>query len=80
MAAAAVLATVLAIAAPASAVTITEFDAEPGAPLTAHEPRYIDAGPDGNMWWTDGVVGIARISTTGERFATIPRPSARSIS
>jgi streptogramin lyase len=67
--AAAVLAAVL--AAPASAVTIMEFPAEPGAPPGAHEPRYIEAGPDGNLWWTDSPVGISRISTAGERLAPI---------
>ena len=57
--------TVLALlcAAPARAVTITEF------PVGA-APRYIEPGPDGNIWFAYDP-GIGRISPMGERFAPI---------
>ena len=61
----------LAAAAPAQAASITEFPLG-GAP-GAHVPRYIKAGPDGNLWFSDGGTsgGIGRISPTGELFAEI---------
>lgn len=54
----------------ATAATITEFPI--GTPGT-HKPRFIKAGPDGNLWFTDrgSGGGIARISTAGEAFAPI---------
>ncbi|MBS1882268.1 MAG: hypothetical protein JSS97_04850 [Actinobacteria bacterium] len=60
----------LAGADPAGAVTITEFDANPGKLAT---PNYIVAGPDGNLWWTESGAepGIGRISPAGERFPII---------
>ena len=59
----------LAGAAPASAVTITEFPLEAG-----QIPRYIHVGPDQNLWFTEvgTAPGIGRISPAGERFALIP--------
>ena len=63
----------LAFAAPAAAVTITEFPIEPGSPPTAHAPRYIESGPDRNLWFTDNP-GIGRIGPNGERFAPILDP------
>ena len=56
-------------AAPADAVTITEFPSDGG-----QLPRYIHVGPDQNLWYTEvgtsaGAVG--RISTAGERFSPI---------
>lgn len=61
------------LAAPAGAVTITEFTIEPGSAPNTHAPRYIHAGPDGNLWYTDGGTdaGIGRIGTGGEPFAEI---------
>jgi virginiamycin B lyase len=50
-------------AAPAGAVTITEFPVGAG-------PRYIHPGPDGNIWFAYSA-GIGRISPAGERFAPI---------
>ena len=63
-------------AAPASAVTITEFDIEPGAKPGVYLPRYIEAGPDGNLWFTEAgsKAGIGRISTIGEPFPHIADP------
>jgi streptogramin lyase len=54
----------------AAAATITEFPiGTPGS----HKPHYIEAGPDGNLWFTDrgSGGGIARISPAGEVFAPI---------
>jgi virginiamycin B lyase len=58
------------MATPAGAVTITTFPTDDG-----QLPRYIHVGPDQNLWFTEvgassGAIG--RISTTGERFETIP--------
>ena len=55
----------------AGAVTITEFDTNPGQ---ISVPNYIVAGPDGNLWWTElgSEPGIGRMSPTGERFPVIP--------
>jgi virginiamycin B lyase len=55
----------LAGAAPASAATFKEFSL---GTAPAHQPRYIKAGPDGNIWFADGGTegGIGRISTQGE--------------
>lgn len=52
----------LVAAAPAGAVTFQEFPLAPGS-----LPRYIKAGPDGQMWFTNGAPsgGIERISTLG---------------
>src|SRR6478735_612398 len=67
LAAAAALA-VVATAAPASAATFKEYSL---GTAPAHQPRYIKAGPDGNIWFADGGTqgGIGRISPTGELFA-----------
>jgi streptogramin lyase len=65
----------LGAAASAGAVTIKEFPIEPGAPATAHAPRYIHPGPDGNLWITDGGAtggGIDRMDTNGTPLAGIP--------
>jgi virginiamycin B lyase len=54
----------------APAATIAEFPiGTPGS----HIPRFIKAGPDGNLWFTDrgSGGGIARISPAGEAFAPI---------
>lgn len=61
----------LGLAPGAGAVTINEFPLG-GAP-GAHLPRYIKAGPDGNLWFSDGGTsgGIGRISPSGELFAEI---------
>lgn len=61
----------LALAAPAPAVTVTEFDANPGE---ISVPLNIVAGADGNLWWTEigSEPGIGRMSPTGERFPVIP--------
>jgi streptogramin lyase len=66
----------LAPAASAVAFTITEFDAQAGAPAGSHSPRYIHPGPDGALWYTDSGSrpGIGRISTAGVRLAPIPDP------
>jgi streptogramin lyase len=71
------LACLAALAAPASAVTITEFEIEPGAKPGTYLPRYIEAGPDGNLWFTEAGTksGIGRMSTSGERFPQISDPS-----
>jgi streptogramin lyase len=52
-------------AAPAGAVTINEY---PAGPPGAHGPRYIKAGPDGNLYFADGgsAGGIERINLRGE--------------
>lgn len=64
----------LAVAAPADAVTITEFEANPGQ---ISVPINIVGGPDGNLWWTElgSEPGIGRMSPTGERFPVIPDTS-----
>jgi streptogramin lyase len=56
------LAVVLFVSLPADAVTIKEFT----IPTTNSTPRYITAGPDGNLWFTemDGNK-IGRITTAG---------------
>jgi virginiamycin B lyase len=61
----------LALAAPAGAVTVTEFEANPGK---ISVPLNIVAGADGNLWWTEigSEPGIGRMSPTGERFPVIP--------
>jgi streptogramin lyase len=62
----------LVLAAPAGAVTITEFEIQPGAPASAHIPYRIHAWPDGNIYWSDQAsLDIGRMSPTGERFAPI---------
>ncbi len=43
----------------AAAGTVTEF------PVPAGTPFDITAGPDGNLWFTDGVGGIGRITPSG---------------
>ena len=54
-------------AAPAGAATFKEYSigANP-----EHAPRYIKAGPDGNLWFADGGTkgGVGRISPQGELF------------
>ena len=66
----AALAAALALAAPAGAVTITEFEVQPGTAPGVHTPRYIESGPGGILWFTDGgtKAGLGRIDTNGERF------------
>lgn len=61
----------VALAAPAGAVTITEFEASPGQ---ISLPINIVAGADGNLWWTEigSEPGIGRMSPSGERFPVIP--------
>jgi streptogramin lyase len=61
----------LAVAAPANAVTITEFDTNPGK---VSVPLNIVGGADGNLWWTEigSEPGIGRMSPSGERFPVIP--------
>lgn len=56
---------------PAGAVTITEFETNPGK---VSVPLNVVAGPDGNLWWTElgAEPGIGRMSPTGERFPVIP--------
>ena len=59
----------LAIAAPAGAVTITEFPTDGG-----QLPRYIHVGPDQHLWYAEvaaSTAAIGRIGTAGERFAPI---------
>jgi virginiamycin B lyase len=68
---AAILAWVVLTAAPsAGAATFTEY---PIGAYPAHAPRYIKAGPDGNIWFADGGTegGIGRISPAGELFAEV---------
>ncbi len=57
----------LAAASPAGAATFKEYSV--GA-YPAHAPRYIKAGPDGNLWYADGGTegGVGRISPQGELF------------
>ncbi len=62
---AAVLA-VLAAAAPAGAVTITEF---PLLNPAGQEPRYIKLGPEGDLWFAEGggaASGIVQMNVRGE--------------
>ncbi|MBN9621493.1 MAG: hypothetical protein J0H06_00835 [Actinobacteria bacterium] len=61
----------LAFTGSAGAVTITEYDANPGN--FSSTPGYIAAGADGNLWWTEGgaEVGLGRISPTGERLPLV---------
>lgn len=67
----------LATSAPAGAVTVTEFQIEPGSAPGSHLPRYIQVGPDQNIWYADGGTspGIGRISTGGERLPQFPDPA-----
>src|SRR6202035_5155790 len=53
--------------APAGAGTITEFTPL-GGNTAKHGPRYIKAGPDGNIWYADGGSegAIVRMNTHGE--------------
>ncbi len=55
-------------AAPAGAATFKEYSV---GSFPGQQPRYIKAGPDGNLWYTDGGTegGIGRISPQGEVFA-----------
>jgi streptogramin lyase len=63
----------LAFSACADAVTITDFEIEPGAPAGTVLPRYIEAGPDGNLWFTvvGTFPGIYHVTPSGERFKRI---------
>ncbi|MDX6698475.1 MAG: hypothetical protein QOE65_1872 [Solirubrobacteraceae bacterium] len=75
--AAAIAATLLGalwIAAPADAVTITEFPVEAGAPAGQHIPYFIVTGADGNLWFTDPGPrrGIGRITPGGARISPLP--------
>lgn len=65
-----ILGLVLALAVPARAATITEFDANPGA---FSFPLSIASGPEGNLWWAEAGAepGIGRMSTSGERLPLI---------
>ncbi len=66
----ATLGAALATAGPAGAVTITEFPVDnPGG----SDPLHIIAGPDGNLWWTEGGAnpGIGRMTPTGESLALL---------
>ena len=50
------------LAVPAGAVEITEFPIEAGGGA-----NYITTGPDGNLWFTDGLLNkIGRITTSGQ--------------
>jgi streptogramin lyase len=52
----------LAAAAPARAVLITEYP----LPIANSDPEYIVAGPDGNLWFTEYLSRVGRISTSGQ--------------
>ena len=67
----------LATTASAGAVTVTEFQIEPGSAPGSHLPRYIQVGPDQNIWYADGGTspGIGRISTSGVRLPQIADPA-----
>jgi streptogramin lyase len=67
IAALALLAGILATAAPAAAVTIDEFPVQEGASGGQHIPYFIVTGPDGRLWFTDvgGMRGIGRMATDG---------------
>jgi len=69
----------LAAAAPAGAATFNEYTI--GSAYPAHAPRYIKAGPDGNVWFADGGTegGIGRISPHGELFTEFGFPGADEI-
>lgn len=58
-------------AAPARAVTITEFESNPGH--VVQSPKHIVSGPEGNIWWTEASFdfGIMRMSPSGERLPII---------
>ena len=55
----------------AQAVTITEFDSNPGHVAT--RPKNIVSGPEGNLWWTEAGLetGLMRMSPNGERLPII---------
>ncbi|HEX3239730.1 MAG TPA: hypothetical protein VHR18_06305 [Solirubrobacterales bacterium] len=74
--AAAAAASSLLFAAPAGAVTITEFEIEAGSPPGTHQPRYIHVGPDGNLWYAvvGATPGIGRVSTSGQMLGIINDP------
>jgi streptogramin lyase len=56
------LAVVLLVSPPANAITINEFT----IPTADSVPRYITAGPDGNLWFTEFTANnIARMTTAG---------------
>jgi streptogramin lyase len=63
----------LAMTGMASAATFKEY---PIGAYPAHAPRYIKAGPDGNIWFADGGTegGVGRISPSGEPFAEFGGP------
>ncbi len=65
------------VTASAGAVTVTEFQIEPGSAPGAHLPRYIQVGPDQNIWYAEAGTspGIGRISTSGERLPQIADPA-----
>jgi virginiamycin B lyase len=71
MAMAVTIATALFGVGSARAVTITEFQSNPGTFNAL--PEKIVAGPGGNLWWTErgGQPSIGRMSTTGERLPPI---------
>ncbi len=50
----------------AKAGTITEFP-------TCCDPKFITAGPDGNLWFTEVVGNIGRITPTG-KITQFPTP------
>ncbi len=53
----------------ARAVTLTEFDIEPGAPAGTHRPAAIRPGPDATLWYADqgSARGVGRATVFGER-------------
>jgi virginiamycin B lyase len=55
---------------PAAAATFKEYSV---GSYPGQQPRYIKAGPDGNLWYADGGTegGIGRISPTGEMFKRV---------
>src|SRR5215210_3983640 len=67
----------LAGAAPAVA-TITEYDIPPAGAAGSHAPRFVMAGSDGNLWFTDAGAqrGIGRVSPAGEFLPLIARTAA----
>ena len=66
---------VLAVAGPAHAVTVIDYEAELGAPAGTHAPYFITTGPDGTLWYTDAATGagggIGRLNTSGTRLFAI---------
>jgi streptogramin lyase len=75
-----IAAVVLALTAtPAGAATFKEYPI--GGAYPGHAPRYIKAGPDGNLWFADGGSegGIGRISPHGELFTEFGPPGADEI-